>query len=191
MALLSGALVTAFGHYLPFIVCATMLTSIGCGLLTTLDIHAGPAKWIGYQAVAGMGVGLGMQQAALAAQNVLSPEDMPIGISVVTFFQTLGPAITVSVASNVLDQRLSAGLKTDVPGVNIHTLLDVGATNITKVVQPSFVPVALVDINKALSQTFYVAVAVAVASGVGALGMEWKTMKKDEDRGTESSTHKS
>lgn len=176
--ILAGVIVSTYGFHIPFIVAATILTTIGCGLLTTLDVHAGPAKWIGYQALAGIGVGLGMQQAVIAVQNVLSPEDMPIGTAVIAFFQTLGPAIMVSVAQNVFDQRLTAGLGANAPGVSTSSILVSGATNVTRVVKPAELPLVLVDINNALTQTWYVAVAVAALSGIGACGMEWKGLRK-------------
>jgi hypothetical protein len=62
MSMLSGGLVTVLGYYTPFMIASSVLMSIGAGLLTTFATDTGHAKWIGYQVLFGMGVGLGMQQ---------------------------------------------------------------------------------------------------------------------------------
>lgn len=185
-SIVAGAMVTYSGYYNPFIIAATIFTSIGCGLLTTLEVGAGPSQWIGFQILVGIGCGCGMQLAMVAVQNSLNTNDIPVGIAVVGFLQTLGPAIMVSVAQNVLDQRLVARLRPEVPGLNATTILDSGVTSIVSMVEPNLVPTVLISVSGALSQTWYAAVAVAVISGVGALGMEWKSVKKAEESRGES-----
>ena len=41
---------------------AVLSGAIGVGLLSTLTPDSGHAKWIGYQCIAGIGIGFGMQQ---------------------------------------------------------------------------------------------------------------------------------
>ena len=55
------------------------------GLLTTLQVHTGTSKWIGYQVVYGFGMGMCFQAPNLAAQTVLPTKGVPIGI-VLMFF---------------------------------------------------------------------------------------------------------
>lgn len=70
--------------------------SVGAGLLTTLHIGSSSAEWIGWQVIAGFGMGLGMQMSGLAAQVVLKAEDVPVGASLMFFAQSLGGAVFVS-----------------------------------------------------------------------------------------------
>lgn len=49
----SGGATTAIGYYTPFMILSTVLMSVGGGLLTTLKVNTGHAKWIGYQAILG------------------------------------------------------------------------------------------------------------------------------------------
>ena len=38
-------------------------------MLSTLQVDSGSPAWIGYQALTGIGIGFGLQQAAVAVQN--------------------------------------------------------------------------------------------------------------------------
>ena len=48
-------------------------------MLYTLEVNSGAGKWIGYQILAGIGAGAGVQIPFIAVQVVLSDKDMPSG----------------------------------------------------------------------------------------------------------------
>lgn len=96
-AILGGALVTALGYYAPIMLLGTVLMSVGAGLLTTLTPDATMGHWIGYQAIYGIGVGLGIQQPMIAVQTALDIKDIPTASCMIIFFQTMGGAIFISV----------------------------------------------------------------------------------------------
>jgi hypothetical protein len=50
-------------------IAGTVIMSIGFGLITTFKPDTGSSAWIGLQALAGIGVGLGMQQPLMAIQT--------------------------------------------------------------------------------------------------------------------------
>lgn len=64
--------------------------SVGAGLLTTLQVDTGEGKWIGYQVLYGIGLGLCFQVPNLAAQTVLPKNDVTIGLSLMLFESALG-----------------------------------------------------------------------------------------------------
>lgn len=103
-SIIAGVFVSKVGYYSPCVILCSMLMSIGTGLLTTLRVDSGSPEWIGYQVLAGLGMGLGMQQSGLAAQVVLRAEDVPIGASLMFFGQQLGGSIFVCVAQTVFLQ---------------------------------------------------------------------------------------
>lgn len=41
---------------------SSILAAVGTGMLSTFTPESGHAMWIGYQCLAGIGIGLGMQQ---------------------------------------------------------------------------------------------------------------------------------
>jgi MFS family permease len=86
----SGIGITVTGRPMPFMVVAGILASIGVGLLFTLDIGTSSSKWIGYQVLTGLGLGLGFQVPVSAAQATLPQIDIPSGSAMIIceFFQS-------------------------------------------------------------------------------------------------------
>lgn len=74
--ILSGGLITMSGHFVPFLIGGGVLTTIGAGLIFTLGLTSPPSMWIGYQILAGIGVGLGIQVPIIAAQASVEPIDI-------------------------------------------------------------------------------------------------------------------
>ncbi|KAI9835391.1 MAG: hypothetical protein M1819_002308 [Sarea resinae] len=175
---IAGFGVSRLGYYTPFMIIGSAFLSIGCGLITSWQPSSSVGQWVGYQILLGAGGGLAIQQAHSAAQTVLKPADVPTGAVVIIFAQILGGTLFISTAQSVLDNRLSHGLRASVPQVNPKVVLAVGATRLQHVVGPQYLPLVLKVYNRALTQTFYVAVALAVVSMVGALGTEWRSVKK-------------
>lgn len=173
----SGILTTLIGYYTPFMLVSSVLMSIGAGLLTTFTVGTGHAKWIGYQFLYGFGVGNGMQQGLIAAQTVCALEDVPVGTSIINFSVTLGGALFVSVSNNILNNRLLTNLATSVPSLDSNIDVGLGATDLRNAANPANIGAILHAYNDALMQAFYVAVAMSSLSIIGAVGMEWKSVK--------------
>jgi MFS transporter, DHA2 family, glioxin efflux transporter len=75
----SGIGITTTGRPLPFMAIAGVLSTIGVGLLYTLTIGSSSSKWIGYQVLAGLGLGLGFQVPVSAVQATVPQIDIPSG----------------------------------------------------------------------------------------------------------------
>ena len=177
MSILGGGGVTAVGYYTPFFIVSTILQSIGAGLLTTFTVDTSSSKWIGYQIIYGFGVGLAMQQPLIAVQTVLPISDVPVGTALIMFTQTFGGALFVSVGQNVFQNRLLSGLLQEARGFDPSSILRLGATTLKTAVPPEYLPGVLVAYNRALTQTWYVSVAMACLTGIGAASLEWKSVK--------------
>ena len=177
VSIISGGLVTACGYYTPFMIFSSIIITIGAGLLSTLDTESGHAKWIGYQALFGIGLGLGMQQPMIVAQTALKAEDVPSGTAIVMFSQTLGGSIFISVAQNVFQNQLFHNLALNVPDANAAKLVSAGATMLRHVVPTQMLHGVLVAYNDAIMQTFYVSIAMAALSLVGPIFVEWLSVK--------------
>ncbi|KAE8356484.1 major facilitator superfamily domain-containing protein [Aspergillus coremiiformis] len=180
-----GSLTSVIGYYMPFAYLTVILMSIGSGLLSTLQVDSGHAKWIGYQVIFGAGVGNGLQTAFAAPQCTLSLEDIPIGTAVVLFTENLSAAVFVSVAQNVFSNQLKTNLATYAPDADARAILSGGATEVKSLVPQSLYPAVLFAYNKALNQTFYVGVALSCCAVLGFLGMQWVSVKKKEDTPSE------
>jgi len=175
----SGGLVTAFGYYNPFVILSSVLMSISAGLCTLFTVHTTQAQWVGYQFLFGIGVGIGFQQGVVAAQTVLSLADAPVGTAMVLFFQIFGGALFVSVAQNLFASSLVEKLVAmNIPGLSAQDVVQAGVTHLREVVGPDYLPQLLVHYNDSIVQTFRLAVVLSCVSIIGALGMQWKNLKK-------------
>jgi MFS family permease len=84
----AGQIVGRFGYYWPFLVVAPVFLAIGSGLLYSLNTTTSEAKIIGFQILAGIGVGMGMQNALVAIQ--VEFQDQPSLISQATSMGSFG-----------------------------------------------------------------------------------------------------
>ncbi|KAG4257715.1 hypothetical protein FPRO04_13396 [Fusarium proliferatum] len=176
-SLVAGGGVTAIGHYVPFAYASSILTAIGAGLITTFETDTGHPKWIGYQFLFGAGVGCGIQLGIIASQVVLQEADIPTGTAIITLCQMLGGAISISAAQSIFGNLLGHGISQTV-GEDLNIVTQVGATDLKDVVDPRFYARVLEAYNSALTETWYLSVALAALSIVGVIGMEWKSVKK-------------
>lgn len=176
-SLLAGGLVTAIGYYTPFMIASSILMAVGAGLLTTLKVDSNHTAWIGYQAVFGVGLGLGCQQPMIVMQTALKSADIPSATAIVMFMQTLGGAIFVAVAQNVFSNQLVKNVETQVPGFDFRKMGNVGATMIHQVVPAPLLPAVLRAYNDSIVQAFYVSVATAGISLFGAVFVQWISVK--------------
>ena len=170
------------GYYTPLMIAAPVFMSIGAGLMTTFMPDTGHAKWIGYQVIYGIGLGVAMQTPSLAAQAVLPKEDISIGVSLIMFSQQLGGAIFVAVGQNVFASQLVSGLE-GIPGLEPDVVVNVGATDLTNAIAPQYLDKVLSAYNNALTNTFDVGLVMSCMMIVEALGMEWKSIKKAKREG--------
>lgn len=156
--------------------------SIGFGLITMFKPDTNSANWIGLQALAGIGVGVGMQQPLMAVQTVLNISDVPTGTSVLIFLQTLGGALFVSVGNNVFTNKLISGLIEYAPGLDPRIVLSTGATSIQSTTNPKYLAGVTLAYNDALVRAFTVATAMAAISIIGSATIEWKSVKKSKKK---------
>lgn len=176
--IISGGIITYTGYYVPFMFVATVLMSTGAGLITTFDIFTDQPKWIGYQVLFGLGLGAGMQQANLAAQTVLEQKDVPMGISLMFFCQSLGGAVFVCIGQSLFTNFLTSTLP-GISGIDPAAILAAGVTELTRLVPTDRLSEVVVIFNDALTRAFTVAVATSCLMVLPALGMEWRSVKKN------------
>lgn len=115
-----------------------------------------------------------------AAQTVLSSQDSAIGIALVQFANSFGPAVFVSVAQTIFTGRLTADLRKFAPELNATSLSTMGLSDLKDHVGPENIAGALMGYDQAVIQTFYLGVALSCFSCLGAVGMEWRSMKKKQ-----------
>lgn len=181
-SIMAGLLTRKLGYYAPWMLLSSILTPIGAGLISAFTPHTGHTKWIGYQALFGLGLGAGSQQPSVAAQTVLARKDVSTGAALMMFFQILGGAVFTSVGNNLFDSRLQRDLA-DMPGIDVGSVASAGATALRSMVPATLLPEVLLGYNDALRNVFHLATALSALCVFGALAIEWKSVKKGQQKG--------
>ncbi|KAG9762870.1 MFS general substrate transporter, partial [Aureobasidium melanogenum] len=161
-------LISRLGYYTPFIIICMALFACGAGLLTSLSITTPYAQNLGYQIITGFGVGIGFEGGIIAVQTVLSGRDIPVAISVVSFFMTIGGAIFVPISQTVFQNGSLAAVKTLAPRLDGHVFLKGGATQIRAILsmmdEEKLLDSVLQAYCHALQHVFWVVTACAIAT---------------------------
>ncbi|KAF2107649.1 putative MFS multidrug transporter [Lophiotrema nucula] len=180
--IMAGGMVQRLGYPAPFMIISAILASVGAGMISTWKISAGHDVWIGYQVLFGFGVGLGMQQPHMMTQIVLPRQQVPIGVSLMFLGQNLGGAIFIGVAQNVFADGL-AGKLSSVPGLNLsrQDVVQMGAVQIKEMVPKELLGIVLAAYREAIQKAIYVGVGLACVSMVGALCVEWRSVKEGKE----------
>ncbi|PCG91424.1 Major facilitator superfamily domain, general substrate transporter [Penicillium occitanis (nom. inval.)] len=106
-SLASGSLTDIVRYYTPFLIFASVMMSIGSGLLTTLRANTTTSAWIGYQIIFGIGAGSGIHQTMLAMQSSCQKSrDIAAGTAIMIFAKILGAAVAVGMAQSVFANKL-------------------------------------------------------------------------------------
>jgi MFS transporter, DHA2 family, glioxin efflux transporter len=130
MTIVSGITITITGHYIHLLVLGATLGTIGSSLLYTLDVGSSSSKWIGYQALAGIGFGLGVQIAIIVSQSIVAQADISSITAIMIFFQTISGAIFVSIGQTLFTNQLVKSVPKYVPGLDPATVVATGATKL-------------------------------------------------------------
>ncbi|KAL1303716.1 hypothetical protein AAFC00_007066 [Neodothiora populina] len=181
--ILTGIAVGKIGYYTPFMFVCAIITSIGFGLVCTLRVDSSHSKWIGFQVLLGLGLGCGLQQPNMAAQTVLPRKYASSGMALMFFCQNLGGSVFISVAQNVLSTSLIKNLRAlHLSDIGAEDIANTGATDLRNLIPANELPRLLVAYNAAIIDAFYVGLAMACMLIVGALAMEWKSVKKAKEQ---------
>lgn len=187
LAMITGAFVTKVGYFTPPALLGAAIATVGFGFIYTISTDTSTARWVGYQVLAGGGIGMAIQQGAVAVQAVLPPVIVPLATTLVMFAQSLAGAIFVSVGSSILRNELSSGLEqAQLPGVNVGAVLAAGATEVRLLVPTDQIAAVIAIYNQALEKVFLIAVPLAAMAFISTLPMEWRSVKGQKISGGEA-----
>ncbi|PYI10456.1 MFS gliotoxin efflux transporter glia [Aspergillus sclerotiicarbonarius CBS 121057] len=174
----SGLCVGHVGYPSPFLIFGGALTAIGSGLLYTLDISSGAGKWIGYQILAGIGIGWCFQVPVVTAQAAVAPEDLPSVTAMVLTVQTIGGALFVSAGQSALDNILLKRLSHEASSSGIDPLKVVmtGATELRASFSSQQIPVILMAYMKGLQTAFLIAIVASGIATVVSFACRWRKL---------------
>ncbi|KAF2686598.1 MFS general substrate transporter [Lentithecium fluviatile CBS 122367] len=161
-------------YHAAYMIGSSVFATIGCGLISSWTPATSSPKWMGYQALFGIGQGFGWQQPLLIAQAFLETKDIPIGTALMSGVKLFGGATFISVGSAVFNNKLKRNLA-HIPGLDVHHVLGAGASGLASAIGDAE---QLKDVKEAyaaaLSATFKISIVLSCLAVLGALGVEWK-----------------
>lgn len=174
---MSGAAITTTGYFTPFIVLGAAMTTVGSGLMYTFSETSPSSEWIGYQVLAGIGIGLCFQAPIMAIQALADPEDVSASTAMVLFFQTMGGAFMVSGAQSAFTNTLVKNLAVHAPGVDVPAVIEAGATKLRETFSGDELAGILTSYMAGLKVAFAIVIALTGGATVASLAMPWTSVK--------------
>ncbi|KAI9754653.1 MAG: hypothetical protein M4579_004616 [Chaenotheca gracillima] len=172
-----GGAITGLGFYAPFMWFGAAVYAIGAGMLYTLQVDSAAGKWIGYQILTGFGAGAGIQIPFIAVQVVLNSKDMPTGNAIAIFFNSLGGAISISIAQNIFSNTLTQEIPKLTTGIDPATIIAAGATHVREVTPAAQLDGVLLAYDLAIKKAFILPIVVGGLALVASFFVEWKSVK--------------
>ena len=118
-----------------------------------------------------------LQGPNIAAQTILSKEDVSIGLSIINLFNFLGSTVFVTVGQAILQNQLAQKLKPLLPDVDLSSLADGSATSIRNIASSDQLPAVLDAYNDSIRCVWYLALGLSCSVLLASFGMEWKNVK--------------
>ncbi|OAP61865.1 hypothetical protein AYL99_04068 [Fonsecaea erecta] len=177
LTVFSGGLLTVWGQYIPLMALGSILASVGSGMIYTLEIHSGSSKWIGYQALVGIGLGLIFQIPVIVGQAIVKPSDLSSVSAIILFFQTIGGAVFISAAQAGFTNKMLHELPIKAPRVDAALVLATGATDLRKVFDASDIPGILAAYMDGLRVPFAICIACACLTFFLSFAPKWESIK--------------
>jgi EmrB/QacA subfamily drug resistance transporter len=110
-SVISGQFISRTGRYKVFPVVGALLTVIGMGLLSSIDVDTSIVLVSLFALIFGLGLGFNMQTLVLAIQNAVPPRDMGVATSSATFFRQVGGTLGTAVFLSVLFGTVIGNIK--------------------------------------------------------------------------------
>lgn len=177
LTVVSGGLITATGHFGSLMVIGSVLATIGCGLIYMFELDTGSSKWIGYQIVVGVGLGLGVQIPIIVNQASVAPSDLSSVSAVTLFVQTLGGAIWIAAGQAAFVNKLVQRLPELAPGVDIALVVATGASELRKTFDAKDITGILDAYMDGLKLSFLLCIVLAGVGMIVSMFMKWVNLK--------------
>ncbi|KAJ5206591.1 Major facilitator superfamily domain general substrate transporter [Penicillium cf. griseofulvum] len=106
-AALTGLFIQKTGLYLPAMWLGLIAMTLGVGLLINLDVTAEWGKIMGFQIIAGIGIGLNFEGPLLALQAIVGAENTATATATIGFVRTLSTAISVVIGTVMFQNQMA------------------------------------------------------------------------------------
>ncbi|KAF2965491.1 hypothetical protein GQX73_g8106 [Xylaria multiplex] len=181
-ALGAGIFISSTGRSTLVMIVGAAFGILGCGLCYTFDVETSIGKWIGFEILAGLGLGGALQIPVIVGQVSVESADLSSATAIMLCFQTLGGAFWVAASQTVLVNMLLLALPRTAPGVDPGLVLATGAGQLRSVFTKDEVLGILVAYLDGIRATFILSAAVVAAAFLLAFFLPWKKLNLEAVR---------
>ncbi|CRG89904.1 Putative HC-toxin efflux carrier TOXA [Talaromyces islandicus] len=179
----TGAIVSKWGYYIPYMIAGDIIASVGSGLLTTIGLTTPTVRWAAYLVLTGIGVGMASQLPYTALQVVLDSSDIATGNAIAVFSSQLGGALGLAIGQNLLINGLRRELPRYTTAVTVEQVLAAGASGLPKLASSPAVLEALRRVyTQALRDIFILGLACACLTLLPSCATEWLNITHESQR---------
>ncbi|KAI0973219.1 MFS general substrate transporter [Xylaria arbuscula] len=188
LVLCCGFITQKVGYQFPFILSGTTLVTVGAGLLSTLGTSTKAARWILYQIIYGIGVGVVVQTPFVMIQTYTPKAHIPSALAILIFTQYFGAALFVSVAQSVFETSLRDLLSKDLNSVQADAIIKGGATAVRSLVSDATqLQQVLAAYASSINRVMYLATALGAMSFIFGCGLSWENVRLASRSGAQTS----
>lgn len=113
----NGAILSAYGYYLPWYTLGGILVTVGGALMYTVDDTTSVGRVYGYTVIIGFGVGLFCQASFSVAQAKVQPEMIASAVGFITCAQIVGVTIALAIANSVFLNKSQTSIQAILPNI--------------------------------------------------------------------------
>ncbi|KAF8851099.1 MFS general substrate transporter [Acephala macrosclerotiorum] len=118
----NGALLSAYGLYMPWHTVEGIFVVIGGALMYTVDMNSSVSAIYGYTVFLGLGTGFYAQASFSVAQAVVEPELIPLAVGFITCAQISGVTIALAIANSVFLNKSQTAIEGILPNVPLSEI---------------------------------------------------------------------
>ncbi|KAL1599453.1 hypothetical protein SLS60_007256 [Paraconiothyrium brasiliense] len=172
----SGRAITKTGVAAPYLLASSVVGTISSGLLYTLDIGTSTGKWVGFQILAGLGYGMGLQIPLIIAQAFASPSDIAPVTAIIIFARSIGATFLIAAAQSGFVNQLVHKLASTAPSIDPALVTATGATALRQVFPGAELDGVLRAYAWGIKVAFAVTIAACGITAVTSLFTKWTNL---------------
>ncbi|KAH6665606.1 major facilitator superfamily domain-containing protein [Halenospora varia] len=171
----NGAILSAYGYYMPWYTLGGLLCITGGALIYTVDTETSVSRVYGYSIIIGFGDGLFAQTSFSVVQAIVDPQLIASAVGFITCAQVSGVTITLAIASSIFLNKSQNSIAELLPGTPLaevqQAIAGAGSAfvaSLSDVVKTE----VLKAIVTAISKTYILVITAGVLATVLSLGMK-------------------
>ncbi|KAF3893026.1 MFS gliotoxin efflux transporter GliA [Trichophyton interdigitale] len=182
LSALSGVYMSKIGYGMPPMLLGSAMTTIACGIFSTINQHSNTGFSIGIQVLAGIGVGIACQVPIIVNQASVEQSELSSVTAITLFFQMTGGSIFLQLAQSLLTNAIATYLMSHKDSSGGHVdpmaILHVGVSEVLLKFDPDTSAVVLEAYMSGLRSSFLLATTLAGVATIFALFTTFGSIKK-------------